>query len=818
VTRAAQAAASPTVLQKLLLIGFGLAVLAACVGLVELALRLSGAGEPHLYEDPFVGFSGSRDLFVRTTSDGGNAVYETSPEKLAFFNHQQFPADKEPGTYRIFALGGSTTAGRPYDAEFAFPAWLQRYLDQAAPSRRFEVINAGGISYASYRVAVLMRELLRYQPDLFVVYTGHNEFLEERTYSELIHQSPLLKSLRLRLNGLRSYTLARHAVRKLKGSSADLPTTLDANVATRLDSWRGLELYERDDELRASIVAHFEYNLRQMTAIAADAGVQLLFIKPVSNIKDFSPFKSQHRDDIEPLARQEIAGSLEESQRLLAADRPDESCSLLERAVATDPEYAQTHFQLGQCLLALERHGEARAAFLLAKELDIAPLRALEVQVDLVESIASERGLPFIDLETILEADSRRRFGHTILGSDYLLDHVHPDIPVHSLIAEQVLDWLASQGIASVAADWSITAREEIFQRVIASMDERYYAERDLNLAKVLGWAGKLEEAESPLRRAAAILTENPEVHLNLGIVLQRTGRLAEATTELERALEIDPQSPATLFNLGVAYSASGKLSAAVESLQAAIGLRPEYPEALFNLGLVHASLGRWQESVDALSRALELRPGAVEIHRNLASAHRHLGRFDEALVLLDQALQIDPQDAEAHTERGITLAQKGEPEKAVETLERALELDPHHAEAHFNLGVVRASQGLLEDAARAYVEALASDPVHTRALNNLGILMARTGNPVEAENRLQRAIELEPSYADAHFNLGIVYDSTGRPGLAIATIERALELDPENGRYHQALAMLLSAQQQPERAGYHLDRARAAGVDTPDR
>ena len=52
----------------------------------------------------------------------------------------------------------------------------------ADPSRRWEVINAGGISYASYREAKLVEEIARYQPDLVLVYSGHNEFLEERTY------------------------------------------------------------------------------------------------------------------------------------------------------------------------------------------------------------------------------------------------------------------------------------------------------------------------------------------------------------------------------------------------------------------------------------------------------------------------------------------------------------------------------------------------------------------------------------------------------------------------------------------------------------
>ena len=58
----------------------------------------------------------------------------------------------------------------------------------ADSSRTWEVINAGGISYASYRVALVVKELAAYAPDLFVVYSGHNEFLERRTYSDTLDE------------------------------------------------------------------------------------------------------------------------------------------------------------------------------------------------------------------------------------------------------------------------------------------------------------------------------------------------------------------------------------------------------------------------------------------------------------------------------------------------------------------------------------------------------------------------------------------------------------------------------------------------------
>jgi tetratricopeptide (TPR) repeat protein len=794
---------------------FGLALLAATVALLEVVLRVADVGASHLYEDPFVGFAGGRDLFVRTTDRNGESVYRTSPEKLAFFNEQEFAATKGSDTFRIFALGGSTTAGRPYDAEFAFPAWLGRFLDASTSERRFEVVNAGGISYASYRIALLMRELVRYEPDLFVIYTGHNEFLEERTYSDIIHANPAVKAVRRHLNGLRSYTVARHAVRQLSGDR-DVPSTLDEDVSTRLDGWRGLELYHRDPELRSSISAHFEYNLRQMVAIADDADVPVLFVMPVGNLKDFSPFKSEFGTGIETAERRRIPVLLDAARHALASADPRESCTLAAEAVNSDPLYAAASYVHGRCLLALDRDEEAKAAFISARDQDVAPLRAPGELLDIIATVTADVGAPIIDLPTILEEDCRRRLGHTILGSEYLLDHVHPDIPVHSLIAERILDHLVEEDVVAAASLPAVERRREIFDTVVESMDERYYAQRDLNLAKVLGWAGKLAEAEAPLRRAAAVLDEEPEVFLNLGIVLQRTGRLEEAAAQLERTLELDPDSAPALFNLGVVFSATDRPGRAASAFRRALELQPDYPEALYNLAIVEQRRGNWPEALRLLERTRELRDDRADIHRRMALVYYHLGRSEEATLSLAEASRIDGGTASALAATGIDLASKGRPGEAEEALELALELEPDNPEALFGMGVVHSAAGDVDRAIDVYRQAIAADPAHARALNNVGILLARRGDLDGARRALSRAIEIDPDYADARFNLGVVHDASGQPQRAIASIERAIEIDPDNARYHQALALLLAAVGEEEKARAHFERSAAATAAPP--
>ncbi len=62
---------------------------------------------------------------------------------------QRFGATKEPEARRLFCIGGSTTYGRPFDDATSFCGWLRGFLERVDPEREWEVVNAGGISYAS---------------------------------------------------------------------------------------------------------------------------------------------------------------------------------------------------------------------------------------------------------------------------------------------------------------------------------------------------------------------------------------------------------------------------------------------------------------------------------------------------------------------------------------------------------------------------------------------------------------------------------------------------------------------------------------------
>src|SRR5262249_23624577 len=84
------------------------------------------------------------------------------------------PAQKAPGTARIFILGESAAQGTPAPA-FGFARILEVMLRQQFPERRFEVINAAMRGINSHVVLPIARDCAEQSPDLFIVYLGNNE-------------------------------------------------------------------------------------------------------------------------------------------------------------------------------------------------------------------------------------------------------------------------------------------------------------------------------------------------------------------------------------------------------------------------------------------------------------------------------------------------------------------------------------------------------------------------------------------------------------------------------------------------------------------
>lgn len=459
----------------------------AALPLAELVCWLGGWGEPSKFDDPFMGFSQVLPLFEKN-ADGSK--FRIAPSRYRFFAPDSFPVQKPAGTRRVFCLGGSTVQGRPYTPETSFTTFLELGLNAAERNadrdQSWEVVNCGGISYASYRLLPIMQECLAYEPDLFILCTGHNEFLEDRTYAHLKDPSAPLWASQHLAGRLRTFVLLRELKLRLAGQN-DAPTEADRpqlgpETDPILDYHDSLKAYHRDLAWRDAIVAHFEFNLRRMVDLARQHRIPLVMVLPASNLGDTPPLKSEHRaglGEAELAAWEDLVASAQRSYR----SSPQQALKLLQQAKAIDSEHAGLWYEIGKCYLLFGLHEQARAAFVNARDNDICPLRMISPLEEAMLRVAAEQNVPLLDAHHLLEAECE----DGILDDTMLIDHVHPTIEGHQLIATALIELLAEHRFLTLTDGWQDQAEKE-YAANVAGLDELYFLRGQKTLNSVRGW------------------------------------------------------------------------------------------------------------------------------------------------------------------------------------------------------------------------------------------------------------------------------------------------------------------------------------------
>lgn len=522
---------------------YGLLATILFFGLLEIMLAVCGVEPRTTTDDPYAGIAAALPHFEERAEVGEPPRMRTARNKLSYLQGQSFAVKKPAGTFRIFCLGGSTTYGQPYDDATSFVGWLRTLLEVADPTREWEVVNVGGISYASYRVAAVMQELARYEPDLFIIYTGHNEFLEERTYRD-VRESPAWVR---RLTSAAAKTRTGAVLHRLlapqppRDPAAEL---LLEEVDTILDRTVGPTSYERDDELRRQIVAHFERSLYRMVDLAEAAGADVLFVRPASNLRSCSPFKSQPGADLSGDALATWRRHVAHGCDLQEENRHDEAAAAFRAALQIDDRAAEVHYRLGQSLFALHEFEQAEAALWRAVDEDVCPLRMTSDLAAALDRVTDDSGVNVVDFHELLRGDLVLREGHPLLGGEHFLDHVHPTIEAHGLLAVAILERLRREDVLPGRRRVSHDILEAARSRVLSQVEPARHARAEAELARVLFWAGKHDQAGPLALKALPYDQDDPRTWLLAGIHLHRLGRTDEALAHIEHAQQMSPNDP----------------------------------------------------------------------------------------------------------------------------------------------------------------------------------------------------------------------------------------------------------------------------------
>lgn len=602
------------------------------LAVIELALRVAGVQPVTDTRDPFVGFSQQVPLMESVRDEAGNEWMRTAKSKLVWFNEQTFPKRKDKDARRVFSLGGSTTYGHPYDDTTSFSGWMREYLPVVDPSHRWEVINCGGISYASYRVAALMEELVQYEPDVFVVYSAHNEFLERRTYADMFERSTASLQIHAALSKTRTFAFADRLLNREPAQPSNL---LPAEVDEVLNHTIGPTNYHRDPKWRNQVLAHYELNLRRMVAIARRANCEIIFVTPASNESDCSPFKSEFASTVTEAQQTEVMNLLSQADREIADNEYEQSQAIqtLTEATQIAPEFAEARYRLGKLLFRARKFDLAHTEFKAALNEDICPLRAVDEITASIRRVSEELDVPVVDFEEGLRDQCKQDRGHPSLGEDYFLDHVHPTIETNSLLALWIVDELQQAKIVGGERLFSHPRSQlevdAAGRRVMNRIDQRAHGVALRNLAKVLHWSGKFAEAAPRATDALELLIDDPESRYVLADCLHHLGDDTAALAQYELLFSGPKDWGKAYLPYADLLVEHGEFARAKPYLILALVIDPANAYTHYLLGRTHLELGEYKFAVDSLTEANRIYPNEPATLKLLGAVKERLAEVE---------------------------------------------------------------------------------------------------------------------------------------------------------------------------------------------
>lgn len=145
------------------------------------------------------------------------------------------------------------------------------------------------------------------------------------------------------------------------------------------------------------------------------------------------------------------------------------------------------------------------------------------------------------------------------------------------------------------------------------------------------------KDAERLLRHALKQSAHLPLAHRGLGPALLALGRIEEAQVAARHLVAIEPQSPQTwVLSAGVATRLM-RQEEALEAYERAASLKPEEVGLRMSVGHVQKTLGRRRDSEASYKRALQMDPGRAEAYWSLADLKNY--DFSDAEVASMQRL-----------------------------------------------------------------------------------------------------------------------------------------------------------------------------------
>lgn len=655
------------------------------LGLVELILRLLGVGGYPSFIRDVGDWHGSRLMMVEPAAT--RPYFFAARERPGYADQSVFLMPKPAGTVRVFLVGESAAKGYPQPPNLSMGSFLEAMLQDLHPDKKIELLNLGTTGVSTFPLLFMVREIVRYAPDLIVIYAGNNEFYGAYGVASTSRGLGSHSGMKIQ-RAIRSLAL----LQKLDEILHPPPTT-DTSLMEIMMGDPGLA----PSDSRRDLAAHnLHENIREMIQTCRQAGVSVLVCTTAVNEAGLAPIGNPPT-----LTPENPSGTLVDQAESLTRSDPARAEAILRSHLATSSEDARAWFLLGRSLLAQKKDTEAQTAFRQANRFDRMPWRPSDDLQEAIRTAAQIEKTPLCDVQAFF----RQISPGGVTGWELLDDHVHPSLEGQAQAARAMLaSIVALEGplAASASRLSSLPANAAYASRLGANEWDRYGTTHGLRIIfhvpflrrsnpeayqRYESSAQAVENTLSPAMAETIRLWQSFRPHAGgkrpiTGMVARQLLRESNYREALPLYQIAQKQVPLfTSWHLEYAYfefacreKLHGKLDAhdqakAREELERGrFLLRRGFSEsgmAERYMGRIHQLLGEHQEAIPYLENARP-RMSAMDLvatDQALVTAYLQAGEKDKARALVNEGLEKSGEYRTFYQQLQNLLRQKNPPD-----------------------------------------------------------------------------------------------------------------------------------------------------------
>lgn len=530
-----------------------------------------------------------------------------------------FYAVKRENTYRVFVLGESSTAGWPYAPNVSFPRYLRRKLQALYPDKTIEIVNLGVSAISSYVIRDFAKEAVKYEPDLVLIYTGHNEFYGAlgAGSTQSLGANRTMINLALALQDYKTVQLIQNSIRTIWGlfGTSGEEESKDSGNETLMARMIGESLIPYDSDIYKRGLEQFRGNMSDILEYFGEKKIPVIFSTIASNLRDQKPF---------------IPGD----------ETSDESPGV-------HFAKASGFLQSGDSLAALQEYIKAR---------DLDPLRfraSSDINL-IIKELSQKYSVIFLDAADLMNKSAE----YGITGKDLMTDHLHPNVKGYTFLGELFFNRMKEANLlpGELPANWRVAEIEENL-KLEFPFTELDSVIADLRLRVLLGFypfapKGEPNKLVLEFKRKNLIDSLAAEVvdkliswedaHYRLAEYYVKKGDLLGAEREIRTLIAERPQNQTHYHQLAKMFIDAGLYDNAMRYLVALHKMAPQ--EFTFKwLGGIYLQQGLYPRALNYLSGALNYGQSDPQVWYNLAGAYYFNAKPMEAIEAVKRCLAINP-------------------------------------------------------------------------------------------------------------------------------------------------------------------------------